>query len=45
MPISELKNIIMLKKKTLRSKIKEKELEVSDVKGINEELKKHWGLK
>jgi len=42
--ISELKNIIILKKKTPRSKIREKELRGDKVEDINEELKKHWGL-
>ncbi|MFH1854122.1 MAG: NYN domain-containing protein [Candidatus Omnitrophota bacterium] len=42
--ISELKNIIILKKEGFKSKIKGKELESSDVNNINEELKKHWGI-
>ncbi len=45
MPISELKNIIMLKKKSAGSKIMEKHLEGETLRHINEELKKHWGLK
>ncbi|MDP8229538.1 MAG: NYN domain-containing protein [Candidatus Gorgyraea atricola] len=43
--ISELKNIIMLKKRKSKSKIEEKELEGHKVKNINDELKKHWRLK
>lgn len=43
--IAELKEIIMLKKKGSRSKIKEKDLERDKIKDINEELKKHWRLK
>ncbi|MBC8474060.1 MAG: NYN domain-containing protein, partial [Candidatus Omnitrophica bacterium] len=41
--IKELEDIIMLKQKSARSKIREKEVE--GAKEINEELKKHWGLK
>ena len=41
--IKELENIIMLKRKGARSKIEEKE--VKGAREINEELKKHWGLK
>lgn len=43
--IRELEKIIMLKKGNLRGKIREKGLREDTVKGINEELKKHWGLK
>lgn len=42
--IKELKGI-MLKKKGFRRKIKEKDLEGDRIKDINEELKRHWGLK
>jgi len=42
--ISELENIIMLKKKNIRSKIRDKDLAGEKVKDINEELKKRWGL-
>ena len=42
--ISELKGIIMLKKKPSGGKIKEKDLEIDKIKDINEELKKHWRL-
>ncbi|MFC1624431.1 NYN domain-containing protein [Candidatus Omnitrophota bacterium] len=42
--ISELKGIIMLKKKRSGGKIKEKDLEIDKIKDINEELKRHWGL-
>jgi hypothetical protein len=35
----------MLKKKSLRGKIKEKDLEADFIKDINEELKKRWRLK
>ena len=44
MSISELKNIILLKKKPVRSKIKEQKLEKNDLDSINEELKKRWNL-
>ncbi len=43
--IKELEKIIMLKKGALRSKIKGKDLRNTKIKEINEELKKHWGLK
>ena len=43
--ISKLRDIIMLKKKKIRSKIGEKEFEADKVKDINEELKRHWGIK
>jgi len=43
--IKELEKIIMLKKKKLRSRIKEKGLGSAKIKDINEELKTHWGLK
>jgi len=43
--IKELENIIMLKKKVNRRKIKEKHLESAKVRRINEELERHWGLK
>ena len=42
--IRELEDIIMLKKPFLRSKIRVKDLD-NKVKDINEELKKHWGIK
>ena len=42
--IRELEDIIMLKNTPFRSKIKDED--ISDkIKEINEELKKHWGLK
>jgi hypothetical protein len=43
--IKELEDLIMLKKKSLRGKIKEKDLEADFIKDINEELKKRWRLK
>lgn len=43
--INELKKIIMLKKKTFKGKIKDKDLEDSEAQGIKEELKKRWGIK
>lgn len=46
-PIAKLREIIMLKKKNHRSKIKEKDIkDITDKKinQINEELKKHWGI-
>ena len=43
--IQELKEIIILKKKIVRSKIKGKGLDGNKIKDINEELKTHWGLK
>ena len=43
--ICELKKIILLKKKGFKSKIKEKDLDSSKIEHINEELKRHWGLK
>ncbi len=43
-PIKKLKDIIMLKKKRMKSKIKERDLEDHKIKDINEELKKHWRL-
>jgi len=43
--ISELKEIIMLKKKGPGGKIKEKDLGSDKIKDINEELKKRWRLK
>lgn len=42
--IRELEDIIMLKKSPLRSKIRVKDLD-NKAKDINEELKKHWGIK
>ena len=42
--ISELENIIMLKKKAPGGKIKDKHLENNKIRDINEELKKHWRL-
>lgn len=42
--INELEKIIMLKKKACKGKIREKDLKIDDVKGINEELRKHWGI-
>ena len=42
--ISELEQIIMLKKKGAGSKIKEKDLGEDKTRIINEELRKHWGL-
>ena len=43
--IKELQNIIMLKKKVDRRRIKEKHLESAKVRRINEELERYWGLK
>ena len=43
--ISELKEIIMWKKKGPGGKLKEKDLGSDKIKDINEELKKHWRLK
>ncbi|MFC1509632.1 NYN domain-containing protein [Candidatus Omnitrophota bacterium] len=43
-PISKLREIIMLKKKTHESKIKEQEVTGKKFDQINEELKKYWGL-
>ena len=43
-PISKLKDIIILKKKGGRSKIREVDLESHKIKDINEELKRHWRL-
>ena len=42
--ITELEEIIMLKKKKFRSKIRDKDLDGEKVKDINEELREHWGL-
>ncbi|MBU1148098.1 MAG: NYN domain-containing protein [Candidatus Omnitrophica bacterium] len=42
--ISALKNIIMLKKRRVKSKIEGQELEGHKVRDINEELKRHWKL-
>jgi predicted RNA-binding protein with PIN domain len=42
--IKELEDLIMLKKKPERSKIKEKDLDAGFIKDINEELKRHWRL-
>lgn len=42
--VKELEDLIMLKNEKLRSKIREKDLEGHKIKGINEELKKHWRL-
>jgi predicted RNA-binding protein with PIN domain len=43
--IKELEDLIMLKKKLDRSKIKEKDLKADFIKDINEELKRHWRIK
>ncbi len=43
-PISKLREIIMLKKKTHGGKIKEQEITDKKINQINEELKNHWGL-
>lgn len=43
--ISELKEIIMLKKKGRKSKIKRDDLATDKIKTINEELKRHWRIK
>lgn len=42
--VKELERIIMLKKKARGSKIEEKDLGEDSVKGINDELRKYWGL-
>lgn len=42
--IRELERIIMLKKKTFKSKIKGKDLKGEDISNINKELKKRWGI-
>lgn len=42
--ITELENIIMLKKQAFKSKMKEKEFEKDDLKDITTELKKRWGI-
>ncbi len=42
--IRELENIIMLKKKGDKSRIKSKDIG-NNINNINEELKKHWGIK
>lgn len=43
-PIAKLREIIMLKKKNHRSKIREEGITDKKINQINEELKKHWGL-
>ncbi|MBU3911462.1 MAG: NYN domain-containing protein [Candidatus Omnitrophica bacterium] len=42
--IKELENIIMLKRQSFKSKIREKGLGRDDIKDINTELKKRWGI-
>ena len=42
--VSELSEIIMLKKENRRSKIENKGVAHDSINEINEELKKHWGL-
>lgn len=44
MSIKELEDLISLKKKTLKGKIIEKDLDDSKLNAITNELKKHWGV-
>lgn len=43
--VQKLKDIIILKKKNIRAKMKERDLDSNKIKNINEELKTHWGLR
>jgi len=45
MSVRELENLIIVKKKALRSKITEKDIGNKDQETITNELKKYWGVK
>jgi len=44
MSIKELEDLISLKKKAVKGKILEKDLEDNEMQDITRELKKHWGV-
>lgn len=43
--IKDLKRIIMLKEENFRGRIRRKEIKIDNIRDINEELKKHWGIR
>lgn len=45
MSIRQLEDLISLKRKTVKSKIIEKDIDYTKLKDITNELKKHWGVK